>query len=110
MLDEEEKNANYSISWFEQYWSRKRQDYFGEISGDATVLSPEKLRQIAHQLEEDIKTFWRFRAHNTLRLMQLHSNRRKRLLHYFAFQKFKVQAMRATVQKVIESRVDASTV
>ena len=68
-LKMQEENANYSLSWFEQYWNRKRRDYFGEINDDNTVLSPEKLRQIADMLEEDIKTFWRFRAHNTLRLM-----------------------------------------
>ena len=50
--------------------------------------------------------FWKFKARNTLRLMQLHQNRRKRILHAFAFQRFRVQAMRATVHKVISAKFE----
>ena len=36
----QEEKTNYSISWFEQYWSRKRQDYFDDINDN----DPERLR------------------------------------------------------------------
>ena len=89
------------MDWFQVYWQKKRGEYFDENS-DAN----EQIRDVAIKLEGDVASFWKFRARNTLRLMQLHSARRSRMLHYFAFQRFKVQAMRATVAKVIAERFE----
>ena len=70
-----------SMDWFELYWQKKRSNYFT----DKIDIDSSKLRDIAAQLESDIASFWKFRARNTLRLMQVHMGRRKRLVHAFAF-------------------------
>lgn len=73
--------VNESMDWFELYWQKKRSDYFTDYSD----IDSSKLRDVASQLESDIASFWKFRARNTLRLMQVHMGRRKRLIHAFAF-------------------------
>ena len=71
-----------SVDWFELYWQKKRSDYF---TNNPDAIDSSKLGDIAAQLESDIASFWKFRARNTLRLMQVHMGRRKRLVHAFAF-------------------------
>ena len=90
------------MDWFAIYWTRQRGKYFSEDNS----ISFEELKRAAMQLEADIATFWKFRARNTLRLMHLHSSRRQRMLQAFAFQRFKVQTMRLTIQRVLQSRVE----
>jgi len=92
-----------NTDWFQLYWQTKRMDYY-----QAEIGSAEQLRSVAKRLEGEIGSFWKFRARNTLRLMQLHSGRRNRMLCAFAFQKFKVQTMKATLQKVLITKLHAS--
>ena len=102
--EDSKSQQEHGMDWFQLYWRRKRGDYF-----TSDQMTGYQLREAAEQLEDDISLFWKFRARNTLRLMQLHSTRRQRMLHAFAFQRFKVQTMRLTIHRVLQSRVEAQT-
>ena len=52
------------------------------------------------QLNRESEKFWRFRATNVLKMVQLHVRRRARLAAAFAFMKFKNQTMRAAVTEL----------
>ena len=70
------------MNWFDLYWGKKR----FELNADGLKhQTPEKLAQFAKELEKQVAGFWKFRARNTLRIMQTHSKRRVRLLLAFGF-------------------------
>ena len=57
----ERRVSTIDKDWFDLYWSKKRLDYFSH-----EPLSQDRLQLLAEELEQDIASFWKFKAKNTL--------------------------------------------
>ena len=93
--------------WYSVFWQKKKvrlhADQFKYKTG-------EQLFKIATQLEAEAEDFWKFRASNSLAQMNLHFKRRHRMVAAFAFQRYKVQSMRATIQQLVKAKVQTTSI
>jgi len=81
--------------WFNTFWQRKRTDLsMGEANNSRELMVMQA------QLDADLEKFWKFRATNIMKLMQLHMHRRARMIAAFGFMRFKSQTLRMSVHQL----------